>query len=290
MKTFAAILALFTICPPALTQPKPKASPADRQLSPNVRMYEPQNMTPSRVGQVSGFVQSLLNGVSVGWSDVPHAIVIRGSNPADLDAAEALLKRFDVPEPKTPPTPTVEPVDCNVYLIRASTPLAPVTNARSALPPNVGVIPGELPAVLVPQSALDDLRRSSATITNAIPAELQSTIDELKRSFSYDHYSLWESQVIHADNNAGDFQGILPVETIGGIYVYSMIYKNYFYSYTSKAMTIQDFMFAVKQGDIESHIKTSVTLHEGQKMVLGKIRLLPAEHADVFVILALKPR
>jgi hypothetical protein len=33
-----------------------------------------------------------------------------------------------------------------------------------------------------------------------------------------------------------------------------------------------------------------VTLHDGQKLVLGKIRLMPNDHADVFVILALKPR
>jgi hypothetical protein len=183
---------------------------------------------------------------------VPHALVIRAPNPADLDAAEALLKRFDVPAPKAVPDPAVEPVDCMVYLIRAST----VTGASG----------------------------------KPVPAELQSAIEELKQSFTYDHYSLWDTQAIHPGGGAGDFQGILPVEPNGGLHLYNMTYKSYSYTYVEKAMLITDFMFSVKKDEIESHIKTSVTIHEGQKMVLGKIRLMPAEHADLFLILALKAR
>jgi hypothetical protein len=54
------------------------------------------------------------------------------------------------------------------------------------------------------------------------------------------------------------------------------------------------FEFSVKipygANGIDSHIKTNVAIREGQKLVLGKIRQLPAEHADLFLVLATKVR
>jgi hypothetical protein len=40
--------------------------------------------------------------------------------------------------------------------------------------------------------------------------------------------------------------------------------------------------------DVDSHIQTEVTIREGQKLVLGKIRLLPAANADLFLVLSTK--
>jgi hypothetical protein len=45
----------------------------------------------------------------------------------------------------------------------------------------------------------------------------------------------------------------------------------------------------VDKDGIESHIRSQVFIREGQKLVLGKIRLMPEEHADLFLVLATKP-
>lgn len=41
---------------------------------------------------------------------------------------------------------------------------------------------------------------------------------------------------------------------------------------------------------LKSRIKTDVAIQEGQKVVLGKIRLLPAENSDLFLVFTAKIR
>ncbi len=107
MKRFA-VLILFVSCSWGFAQTQP-----DVLLPPNVRMYRPKNLTLDRARQVANFVQNLI-GVAVAWGDVPNAFVIRNGKPSDMDMAEALLKRYDVPEPN----PNIQ---LTVYLIRAAT-------------------------------------------------------------------------------------------------------------------------------------------------------------------------
>jgi len=282
MKTIAAILVLLAFCRLGPAQTK-----NENQLSPRVRIYQPKNLSVQRANQVANFVQSVIgssgSGCQVGWSDVPHAIVIRSQDPSDLDAAEALLKRFDVPEPEPQRTAAPWP-DCTVYLIRASSSTAvsqtrPVTVAG---PGGRGIVE----------------RRAAETPTTPVPAELQSAIDEMKRTFGYDRYALWDAIVLQPTGGEGEVQGILPTEGANP-YVYSM-------SYTSTGVTearnliLRGFQFSVKmpanyfnsaaKDGIESRIRTDVTIREGQKLVLGKIRLMPYENADLFLVLATKAR
>jgi hypothetical protein len=257
MKNLGAILALFACCPLGCAQTKP-----DIQLPPNVRLYEPKNLTPDRAERVANFVRNLLNlpGLYLIWDNVPHAFVIRGGGkPEDAVVAEELLKRFDVPEPR---------IELTVYLIRALLPSSPA-------------VPG--------------------APVNAVPSDLKSAIDEMMGSFNYDRYSLWDTILLQPKGNGGEVQGILPAETGAKNYVYTVSYGiNGGVPTEGKTLNLANFTFSIKmpqslpvrmtQGkeDVESHIRTDITVHEGQKLVLGKIRLLPSANADLFLVLTTK--
>ena len=190
--------------------------------------------------------------VQVSWEDVPQALAIRSlripTNPEAMDATEALLKRFDVPE---------RSVELTVYLIRAE-----------SLPPRP-------PDPRVPEPA-----------PNPVPADLKAAIDEMKGAFNYDHYVLWDTIVLQP-KSTGEVQGILQSHG-GAPSVYNVIYSTAGLPTESGALTLSLFQFSIKFGDIDSRIKESdVTIREGQKLVLGKIRLLNA-NADLFLVLTTK--
>jgi hypothetical protein len=253
MKTLAVILPLLVLGSVGWAQTK-----SDEQLSPNVRLYQPKTLTRDRAEQAANFVNSVgISGVRVTWEPLPQAFAIRASSSAPnvegMDAAEALLKRFDVPDIKK----SASQIDLTVYLIRASSGPAP----SDRQPP-----------------------------TSPVPAELQPAIDEMKGTFSYDRYALWDAIVIQP-KGSGEVQGILPVSTSYEPYVYTVSYQ--FAAVEGKNLNLDDFQFSIKMpnGDkgIDSHIRTaSVTVHDGQKLVLGKIRLLPTANADLFLVLTTK--
>lgn len=242
MKTIATVLVLLACGPLLSAQTKPAV-----QLPPSVRLYEPKNLTPDRAANVALFVQNLV-GVRVSWDNVPHAFVIRGT-AQEQDMAEALVKRYDVPEAK---------VELTVYLVRAS--LAPAAPGRE------------------PQGG-------------PVPAELKSAIDEMKGAFSYAHYTLWDAVVLQPKGNGGDMQGILPTADPKP-YVYAIDCRlSGAVQSEAKTVNLGTFRFVLKMptGDLESHISTSdLTVREGQKLVLGKIRLLARENADLFLVLTAK--
>jgi hypothetical protein len=53
-------------------------------------------------------------------------------------------------------------------------------------------------------------------------------------------------------------------------------------------VTIRPFRFVLRHlpGNSESSISSNITVHEGQKLVLGKLRM--SDDADVFVVLTVK--
>jgi len=236
MKTVISVLLAFCSLTPAQTRP-------EIQLPPGVRMYEPKNLTPDRAERVANFVRNLLGrpGLSIDWSNVPHAFVMRAGDPQSLDAAEALIKRFDVPETR---------IELSIHLIRA---YPPSTTAGG--PP-----------------------------TSPVPADLKSAVDEMKGTFSYDHYGLWDMIVLPI-KSSGEVQGILPGAPTPS--VYNVSYSTFGPLTESRNLNLASFQFSIKFGEIESHIKTDVTVREGQKLVLGKIRLV-GTNADLFLVLTTK--
>ena len=220
----------------------------DLKLPPNVRLYEPKHLEPERARRVATSLGNLVGGVS--WEDPLHAFVIRGNTAEAMDIAEALLKRYDVPEPR---------VELIVHLIRASLPSA-------------SAVPG-LP-------------------TNPVPVDLKAAIDEMKGAFNYDRYTLWDTILLQPKGNGGDTRGILPSEPGARPYVYTVSYAIRGAPTEGKTLNLMGFNFSVKmpqpKEDLESRINTDITVREGQKLVLGKIRLLPCANADLFLVLTTK--
>lgn len=256
MKTVAIILGLLVSGSASWAQTK-----SDEQLSPFVRLYQPKNLTPERAQRVAQFVNRLGTGdVQVSWEDVPQALAIRimrtPPNPERMDATEALLKRYDVPEPT---------VELTVYLIRAAT--------SPPRPP--------------------DPRLSPAPSPTPVPAELKAAIDEMKGAFNYDGYSLWDTIVLQPNSSSGaETRGILPADSGARPYVYTETVRRGAAT-ESKTVNLASFQFSIKmpqsKEDIDSHISIEdVTIREGQKLVLGKIRLLPTANADLFLVLTAK--
>jgi hypothetical protein len=248
MKT--AIFALLTVC--ALS---PAQTKSDIQLPPNVRMYEPKNITPDKSPRLAQSVRSLLNSASPQWDDAFHAFILRGT-PQEMDLQEALLKRFDVSDPR---------VELTVYLIRAATAPAPPADPRIPVAP------------LTP-----------------VPAELKAAIDAMNGAFKYDHYSLWDTIVVPLKGDGGELKGLLPSE-VGSIRSYYSIGYNHFSRGAAgegATFNFASFVFSLRaqpaKEDTESRIETAITIHENEKLVLGKIRLLPGSNADLFLVLTAK--
>jgi len=90
---------------------------------------------------------------------------------------------------------------------------------------------------------------------------------------------------------------LLPGGNSGRPYVYSLTYQNVWMK-DAKTVAPRGFQFTLKitygmndvKDGLEAKIKTDPVIHEGQKMVLGKIRLLPGENADLWLVLTAKFR
>ena len=233
MKTIALILALSAL---SSAQTKP-----DVQLPPDVRTYQPRNISPEKADGLANSVRFMTNIGGVSWDGVTHVFIIRANKPELLDMAEALLKKYDVPPPR---------IELTAYLVRAST-----SPSEPAITP--------------------------------VPAEIKSAIDEMKGAFNYSRYGLWDSIMLPI-KNAGEVQGLLPSMPGSGPAVYTIGYNTAGPPSESRTLSLAEFMFSVKLGGIDSHIKSDLTIREGEKLVLGKIRLLGANGDDLFLVLTTK--
>jgi len=270
MKKIAVALILLTSCGLALAQTKP-----ENQLTPGVRLYEPKNRDGAE--DLARFVASVIPTVTIKWDPIPNALVIRATNTADLDSAEALLKRFDVARSaRAMIAATVKPagsaqIELTAYLVVAANgPVPTPTYPGAGAPPP----------------------------PKAVPAELMSALDEMKHTFSYEHYTLADALIVQP-SGPGEIQGEVAI----GPYVppgtvYSLEYKTTGFgeSWTSNPadkdnLYLNGFQFTLKPPNaIERKIQTNVAMHLNQKFVLGKIRLDQSENSDLFVILTAKPR
>jgi hypothetical protein len=227
----------------------PAQTKPDIHLPSDVRTYEPKNLTPEKADRLANSIQQLI-GVGVSFDRVTHLFVIRTSKPEVQDMAEALLKKYDVASPR---------VELTVYLVRA-------------------VLPGQRTTDILPSS-------TSGPPTSPVPAEIKAAIDEMKGTFNYDRYGLWDSIVLPI-KSAGEVQGLLP-SSPSAPSVYTVSYNTAGPPSDSGTLSLAEFMFALKFGGIDSHIKSDLTIREGEKLVLGKIRMLNS-NTDLFLVLTTK--
>ncbi|HUB78074.1 MAG TPA: hypothetical protein VMB03_04710 [Bryobacteraceae bacterium] len=233
----------------ALCALSPAQTKPDIQLPSDTRLYVPKNPSMG-TESVAISVHNIIGNVAINWDGVARAFVIHSRDPQMLDMAEALLKRYDVPPPK---------VQLTVYLVLA-------------------VLPGQRTTDTSPSS-------TSGAPTSPVPAEIKSAIDEMNGTFNYNHYGLWDSIVLPI-KSAGEVQGILPSNQVAPS-VYTVSYNTAGPLNGSGTLSLAEFMFSLKFAGIDSHIKSDLTIREGEKLVLGKIRMLNS-NADLFLVLTTK--
>src|SRR5207302_2858721 len=116
-------------------------------LSPKARIYQPKYLKGDRATQVARFVGGVTGTVSIRWEPVVNGLILDAMAPAqsasdELDKAEALLKRFDVPEPAPPPQRQIE---MTVSLVRAYTDAGKV---QGSVPPELAPVVKEMKGAL----------------------------------------------------------------------------------------------------------------------------------------------
>ncbi|HLK70229.1 MAG TPA: hypothetical protein VKU19_42660 [Bryobacteraceae bacterium] len=236
-------------------------------LSPRVRIYEPKYLKRERAEQVARFVHSVHSAVTIYWEPLVNGLVltnVSNSNLSDaLDKSEELIKRFDVPEP---PPPSERQVEMTVSLIHAYT--------------DAGRVKGN------------------------IPAELADVVKQMKGALPYGGFSLVDTiqvkvrdQLRLEDALPPSVSDLVAANIVAAMpYFYSLDFHDPSISSDGRTVSIRGFRFGVKvpvstgTGLVyqEESISTPLTIYDGQKQVLGKVKIRPTSGDDLFVVLSCK--
>jgi hypothetical protein len=168
-----------------------------------------------------------------------------------LAAIEESLQRLDVPQP------AAKNIDLNAYLLTASQ-----------------------------QGA-----------TGNIPPELDPVVKQLKTIFNYHNFRLLGTLALRGrDGSGGSTNGVLPAVSADSISMHPTIYAFNMNSATiisdSKERSVRineldlRLNFALKDGNWNAQIHTSIDIHEGQKVVVGKANIDSADNALILVLTA----
>jgi hypothetical protein len=219
------------------------------------RLYEPKYLSGSRLVYVCRLVREMISDTTCTPEPELKAVVLVSKFPELLTKAEELLKRFDVPETPAPRTPEAF---FTIYLVRASS--TPPDHPR------------------------------------ALPSDLDPVIAEMKRSFTYDSYSLFDTILMPPQTT--EIESMIPDAQFNGTPYFYSIRKAGGTQVDAQAKTVRvpTVVFTlripfqsgndIKQGT--SSISTGINIQEGQKLVLGKVKLDPLRNTDVFLVFAVK--
>jgi hypothetical protein len=222
------------------------------------RLYEPKNLSGSRTAEVCLFVSRLIApefaGASVLGSSEMKACIIQGT-PEAIAKAEEYLKHFDIPAPVAPRAPAAS---FTIYLVRASA--APPDHPRP------------------------------------LPSELDSVIAEMKRSFVYDSYSLYDTILMAPET--GEIESMIPGAQFNGTPYFYLMRRagGTTVDVQTKTITVPNFTFTLRvpyQSGNEiklgtSSINSGIHIQEGQKLVLGKVKVDPQNNTDAFLVITVK--
>ena len=168
-----------------------------------------------------------------------------------LDKAEALLKRFDVPDPSD------RQIDMTVYLIRAFGNGGP---PEGTVPPELSSVVKEMKGAL-PYSGFNLIDTKLLALRNGLRVEdgLQTGLTSVPYFYSLEFHE----PSVSADGKTVVVQGFnfglrVPVSTSNGL-----LYQT-------------------------ESISTPLTIQQGQMQVLGKIKLNSLSNDDLFVVLSCK--
>jgi hypothetical protein len=222
--------------------------PARRSIT-----YEFKNVDLNRASEIVNFAVLLTeNRVMIQLNGPFKTAIVQpnGNTPPEAtERALELFKRYDVAP--TPP-PRVEFV---AYLVWASV--------------HYGSPPGQ-----------------------PIPAAIEEAVAEMKKTFPYTDYKLLDTVSTEVRHHA-DVENILPATTSSGsAYSYAINYGDTAVSNDGKTVNVNPFKFSLRVPSggqyLNTGITTDVAIHEGQKLVLGKVRIGLDDSVNIFLILTVK--
>jgi hypothetical protein len=232
-------------------------------------LYEPKYLTGNRLTKVVELVSTMVGANPAFGSRVQampelKVVIIKG-DAALVTKAEEILKRFDVPQQAQPAEPPRPQTVFTVYMVRAAT---------GPLPTKPGLQPHLRP----------------------VPAELESVIAEMKRSFSYDSYYLLDEVVMPVDGSITLNSAVPDASTNSGMAYFYTLRLSENLGDDRKTVTVSPFRFDVsiprpfgnEMHEATSGISTTLRIQEGQKMVIGKVKLDPTDNMDIFLVLTVK--
>jgi hypothetical protein len=222
--------------------------PARRSIT-----YEFKNVDLNRASEIVNFAVLLTeNRVMIQLNGPFKTAIVQpnGNTPPEAtERALELFKRYDVAP--TPP-PRVEFV---AYLVWASV--------------HYGSPPGQ-----------------------PIPAAIEEAVAEMKKTFPYTDYKLLDTVSTEVRHHA-DVENILPATTSSGsAYSYAINYGDTAVSNDGKTVNVNPFKFSLRVPSggqyLNTGITTDVAIHEGQKLVLGKVRIGLDDSVNIFLVLTVK--
>jgi hypothetical protein len=214
-------------------------------------IYEPKNLTGDRANRAVNFVREIMLGrATVLWEPVLRQAVLRGGKDEVAQALQ-LLQKYDVPDPRNQRTYQVE------YTIH-------LVGAFNSERPNRGV---------------------------PMPAELADVVKQMKGSLLYKDFRLLETIPLVVQGHSTEYSGILSTSAVGTS-------QRYFYKCSVSFPTVRDdgktvgsesftFFVTIPEKAGEVGIRTQLVIKEGQKVVLGKIKLDGSDDA-VFLVITVK--
>lgn len=221
------------------------------------KSFEWKHLQGDKANRAVLFVTNLMAGrVRIAWEPVLRQLLIIGPSAHVAHAIE-LFQKLDVPEL----VPQTKNVELMIYVIGA-------------------------------------YLEASRTRGSPLPGELDAVQKEMRASFAYKGLGLWDQIpiAVRAGSAGTEYNGILPASAVGTSlkHFYKVVLTHPRIQEDGKSIMISDFKFMVdvpsnatgnKQG--ESGIRTDLIIREGQKLVLGKIRL-DDQDSTAFVVITAK--
>jgi hypothetical protein len=219
-------------------------------------LFEPKYLSGQRLVSVCILVNEMVGaefpGSGAHAAPELKAVVITATKPEASAKIMDILKKYDVAA-----VPTPEPT-FTIYLVRASD-----------KPPDQ---------------------------PHPLPAELTSVIEEMKRSFTYASYSMYDTIV--QPPHTSEIESMIPGAQFNGTPYFYTLRRAGCCNVESDGKTVEvpTFIFQVKvpyQSGNEikqgvSSLNTGLTVREGQKVVLGKVKIDPQNNTDVFLVVTVK--
>jgi hypothetical protein len=136
---------------------------------------------------------------------------------------------------------------------------------------------------------------ADGAVSGAIPAEISSAVEQMKKNFLYKGYRLIDTILLRAKASQanGSAEGMLPTESPRVRPYYMLRYLNANVLEDGKTVALRDFIFLLRvplldakgnQTLADSKVQADLSIQEGQKLVVGKLSAEQPQNA-VFVIL-----